>query len=164
MSPKWKLKLLITFCCHHCLATGSLQLWELKKTRAKVSNGLLTGDESGCPLGWQEGIQMAPSSACADAAEQGSPKLSPLGLPVLAPASPSSGAQGWFGSHEQDLGHLLSLLSSQHMYTLKKIHSYKLSTYIEGNGTPLQYPAWKIPWMEEPGGLQSMGSLRVGHD
>ena len=24
--------------------------------------------------------------------------------------------------------------------------------------------AWQIPWMEEPGGLQSMGSLRVGHD
>ena len=24
--------------------------------------------------------------------------------------------------------------------------------------------AWKIPWMEEPGGLQSMGWLRVGHD
>ena len=24
--------------------------------------------------------------------------------------------------------------------------------------------AWKIPWMEEPGGLQSMGSLRVGHN
>ena len=24
--------------------------------------------------------------------------------------------------------------------------------------------AWKIPWMEEPGGLQSMGSWRVGHD
>ena len=24
--------------------------------------------------------------------------------------------------------------------------------------------AWKIPWMEEPGGLQSMGSLRVQHD
>ena len=24
--------------------------------------------------------------------------------------------------------------------------------------------AWKLPWMEEPGGLQSMGSLRVGHD
>ena len=23
---------------------------------------------------------------------------------------------------------------------------------------------WKIPWMEEPGRLQSMGSLRVGHD
>ena len=24
--------------------------------------------------------------------------------------------------------------------------------------------AWKIPWMEEPGGLQSIGSLRAGHD
>ena len=24
--------------------------------------------------------------------------------------------------------------------------------------------AWKIPWMEEPGRLQSMGSVRVGHD
>ena len=23
---------------------------------------------------------------------------------------------------------------------------------------------WKIPWMEEPGKLQSMGSQRVGHD
>ena len=24
--------------------------------------------------------------------------------------------------------------------------------------------AWRIPWMEEPGGLQSTGSQRVGHD
>ena len=24
--------------------------------------------------------------------------------------------------------------------------------------------AWEIPWMEEPGRLQSMGSLRVGHN
>ena len=24
--------------------------------------------------------------------------------------------------------------------------------------------AWKIPWLEEPGGLPSMGSHRVGHD
>ena len=23
---------------------------------------------------------------------------------------------------------------------------------------------WRIPWTEEPGGLQSMGSPRVGHD
>ena len=34
----------------------------------------------------------------------------------------------------------------------------------EGNGNQLQYLAWKIPWTEEPGGLQSMGSQRVGHD
>ena len=24
--------------------------------------------------------------------------------------------------------------------------------------------AWEIPWTKEPGGLQSMGSQRVGHD
>ena len=27
-----------------------------------------------------------------------------------------------------------------------------------GNGNPLQYLAWKIPWTEEPGGLQFIGS------
>ena len=32
-----------------------------------------------------------------------------------------------------------------------------------GNGNPLQYSRWEIPWTEEPGGLQSMGSQRVGH-
>ena len=34
----------------------------------------------------------------------------------------------------------------------------------EGMATYSNILAWKIPWMEEPGGLQSMGSLRVGHD
>ena len=24
--------------------------------------------------------------------------------------------------------------------------------------------AWRIPWMEKPGGLQSRGSQRIGHD
>ena len=33
-----------------------------------------------------------------------------------------------------------------------------------GNGQPLQYSYWKIPWTEEPGGLWSMGSQRAGHD
>ena len=34
----------------------------------------------------------------------------------------------------------------------------------EGNGTHSSTLAWKIPWTEEPGGLQSMRSLRVGRD
>ena len=34
----------------------------------------------------------------------------------------------------------------------------------EGMATHFSTFAWKIPWMEEPGRLQSMGSLRVGHD
>ena len=33
-----------------------------------------------------------------------------------------------------------------------------------GHGNPLQYLAWRIPWTEEPGGLQSIGLQRVGHD
>ena len=32
------------------------------------------------------------------------------------------------------------------------------------NSNPSQYLAWETPWTEEPGGLQSMGSQRVGHD
>ena len=43
---------------------------------------------------------------------------------------------------------------------------------IPGSGNPLEREmatyssilAWQIPWTEEPGGLQSMGSQRVGHD
>ena len=31
----------------------------------------------------------------------------------------------------------------------------------EGNGYPLQYSSWEIPWTEEPGGLQSMGSQEL---
>ena len=34
----------------------------------------------------------------------------------------------------------------------------------EGNGNPPSTLAWRIPWTEEPGRLQSMGSQRVGHD
>ena len=35
-----------------------------------------------------------------------------------------------------------------------------------GEGTAIysSIHAWKIPWTEEPGGLQSMGSQRVRHD
>ena len=34
----------------------------------------------------------------------------------------------------------------------------------EGNGSPLQYSCLTIPWAEETGGLQSIGSQRVGYD
>ena len=34
----------------------------------------------------------------------------------------------------------------------------------EGNGNTLQATAWEIPWTEEPGRLQSMGSQRVRDD
>ena len=34
----------------------------------------------------------------------------------------------------------------------------------EGMATYSSILAWRIPWTEEPGGLQSMGSQRVRHD
>ena len=34
----------------------------------------------------------------------------------------------------------------------------------EGMATHSSILAWEIPWTEEPGGLQSVGSQRVGHD
>ena len=34
----------------------------------------------------------------------------------------------------------------------------------EGTATYSSIPAWRIPWTEEPGGLQSMGLQRVRHD
>ena len=34
----------------------------------------------------------------------------------------------------------------------------------EGNGYPVQYFAWRIPWTEEPGRLQSIGLQRVRQD
>ena len=34
----------------------------------------------------------------------------------------------------------------------------------KGMVTHFSIPAWRIPWTEEPGGLQSMGSQKLGHD
>ena len=40
-------------------------------------------------------------------------------------------------------------------------HFHALEMEMASHSSPL---AWKIPWAEEPGRLQSMGLLRVGHD
>ena len=34
----------------------------------------------------------------------------------------------------------------------------------KGMATLSSIPAWRMPWTEEPGGLQSMGLQRIGHD
>ena len=34
----------------------------------------------------------------------------------------------------------------------------------EGMATHSSILVWEIPWTKEPGGLQSMGSQRIGHD
>ena len=68
--------------------------------------------------------------------------------------------------------HFCTALSETHCWCpLVAGSSCELET---GNTLPLRWSkvmaphsstlAWKLPWMEEPGRLQSMGSLRVGHD
>ena len=65
-------------------------------------------------------------------------------------------------------------LVAQMVKKKKKIPPAMLETWVpslggeepleEGTVTHSSIPAWRIPWTEEPGGLQSMGSKRVGHD
>ena len=57
-------------------------------------------------------------------------------------------------------------LSSTHSQTHKGrfCQYYTLSTLEKGMATHASTLAWRIPWTEEPGGLQSKGSQRVGHD
>ena len=44
---------------------------------------------------------------------------------------------------------------------LKKQEKSQINNLMATHSSTL---TWKIPWMEEPGRLQSMGSLRVRHD
>ena len=53
--------------------------------------------------------------------------------------------------------------SSSHWASLVAQTVKRLPAVQEG-ATHSSTLAWKIPWVEEPGGLQSMGSQRVGHD
>ena len=63
-------------------------------------------------------------------------------------------------------------LISQVAQTVKKlptmqetrVQSLQEDPLEEGKATQSSILAWKILWTEEPGGLQSMGSQRVGHD
>jgi len=51
--------------------------------------------------------------------------------------------------------------STCHIHCIRVIIAIILEKAMAPHSSTL---AWKIPWMEEPGRLQSMGSLRVGHD
>ena len=51
--------------------------------------------------------------------------------------------------------------------TIVQMHQFfgaQLSLWSKAMAPHSSTPAWKIPWTEEPGRLQSMGSLRVGHN
>ena len=61
-------------------------------------------------------------------------------------------------------GSLYALIHETHWCNLLRIWS-DLDARVEKAMAPHSSTlAWKIPWTEEPGRLQSMGSLQVGHD
>ena len=59
---------------------------------------------------------------------------------------------------------ILSPDSSSHRDEIKLFITLLAPSLEKGMAPHSTTLAWKIPWMEEPGGLQSMGSRRVGHD
>ena len=68
------------------------------------------------------------------------------------------------------------LLSSSSLSAIRVVSSAYLSIELaysfmhpfisleEGIATHSSILGWRIPWREDPGGLQSMGSQRVGHE
>ena len=69
----------------------------------------------------------------------------------------------------KDFSHFFSLEQVHTPWPVFSRHSKTGLTYLYTFSSFFQGRQWhptppKIPWMEEPGGLQSMGSLRVGHE
>ena len=56
------------------------------------------------------------------------------------------------------------ILNGQIRREFSKLEAFKVRLAEKAMATHSSTLAWKIPWTEEPGRLQSIGSLRVGHD
>ena len=64
---------------------------------------------------------------------------------------------------------LNNLICKNRLASFPRSQSVVFNPWLGGSSEKAMAPhsstlAWKIPWMEEPGGLQSMGSRRVGHN
>ena len=75
-------------------------------------------------------------------------------------------------SHIQGINHLVIISASLVAQTVKNLPAMQ-ETWIQslGQDDPLENGMatrsdifWRLPWTEEPGGLQSVGSHRVRHD
>ena len=75
--------------------------------------------------------------------------------PVLLPGKPHGRGAWWAALHG------VAKSRTQQSDFIFNFHFHALEKAMAPHSSAL---AWKIPWTEEPGGLRSMGSLRVGHD
>ena len=71
--------------------------------------------------------------------------------------------------HQENLSFMFSLVAQKvkNSPTVQEtqVRSMNWEDPVEkGMATHSSILAWRIPWTEEPGGLQSMGSQRVGHN
>ena len=120
----------------------------------------------GCKESWTVACQ-APLSTGFSRQEywSGLPRPPPGGLPKpgIEPVSPMLQADSLPLSH-QGSPHTMQILkvgnSLNVIITLIEPHSY-LEKEMATHSSIL---AWRIPWTEEPGGLLSIGSHRVGHN
>ena len=115
----------------------------IRQSYVTVVQALLGGD---CNLRWLTIIQE----------EEGNKRLdpTPLSNPTL---NPNTLSDQTFADHEQ-----LNENTDERRQT--KYPPSIGETLEKAMATHSSTLAWKIPWMEEPGRLQSMGSQRAGHD
>ena len=71
----------------------------------------------------------------------------------------------YFGGAPKSLQMVTAAMKLKDTCSLKESYDQPRQHYSEKAMAPHSSTlAWKIPWTEEPVGLQSMGLLRVGHD
>ena len=81
-----------------------------------------------------------------------------------------SGMTEWLSTAQHSINTLRASLVAQmvkNLPTMQETGVWSLGledTMKKGMATHSSILAWRIPWTEEPGRLQSMGSQRVGHD
>ena len=84
-----------------------------------------------------------------------------ISLPCLKPSD--DGCRKFLGPMNQQIHALASENNPVEMFLISDLSPS--SIYSEKAMAPhSSTPAWKIPWTEEPGRLQSMGSLKIRHD
>ena len=104
-----------------------------------------------------------PASPVSPALQAHSLLIEPSGKPLLSIEGFFICADNLLSSVAVFIYYLSYILWVICCFTLN-FYGIAMASFREGNGTPLQYSCLENPWTEEPGRLQSMGSLKVGHD